>query len=245
MTKSQGVKQKYHSICYVQTSGLHKKINKECEYRMGEPQKPMRTNGAMDESSTNKVLLDEGEKNKYANETINLVYKIASDYTKYGNNFDDLASAGLVGLSLALNSYKKEGTAKFSTYAYECIKNEMLKSLNKDKKRRVEQEVSLDKQFQNSDGNLLDIIPIDDSEVQISNKCLEIVEELSIDLSPLERKILALRTGVGIFEIETAGYPLRQKEVARILDLNQWTISRKEKIIYAKLKEEAIRKKYR
>lgn len=53
-----------------------------------------------------------------------LIYKIANDYF-YGVEREDLFQAGAVGVLKAYENYKKDGTTKFSSYAYPFIFGEM------------------------------------------------------------------------------------------------------------------------
>ena len=52
-----------------------------------------------------------------------LIYKIAGQF--YNVDRDDLYQAGVLGVMKAYKNYKKNGTTKFSTYAYEFIFGEM------------------------------------------------------------------------------------------------------------------------
>ena len=52
-----------------------------------------------------------------------LIYKIAGNF--YNVDRDDLFQAGVLGIMKAYKNYKKNGTTKFSTYAYEFIFGEM------------------------------------------------------------------------------------------------------------------------
>lgn len=52
-----------------------------------------------------------------------LIYKIANQF--YGIDRDDLFQAGALGVAKAYKNYQKNGTTKFSTYAYDYIFGEM------------------------------------------------------------------------------------------------------------------------
>ena len=72
------------------------------------------------------------------NET--LIYKIASKYSNY-YNIDDLYQAGCVGIIKAHKNYKPNNKTKFSTYAYKYILGEMIDFIRKDKKIIISDEV--------------------------------------------------------------------------------------------------------
>lgn len=52
-----------------------------------------------------------------------LIYKIANQF--YGIDRDDLFQVGALGVAKAYKNYQKNGTTKFSTYAYDYIFGEM------------------------------------------------------------------------------------------------------------------------
>ena len=70
----------------------------------------------------------------------NLIYKIASKYSNY-YNIDDLYQAGCVGIIKAYKNYKPNNKTKFSTYAYKYILGEMIDFIRKDKKIIISDEV--------------------------------------------------------------------------------------------------------
>ena len=57
-----------------------------------------------------------------------LIYKIASGF--YGVDQEDLYQAGVLGILKAYKNYRKEGNAKFSSYAYDYIYGEMYNLVN-------------------------------------------------------------------------------------------------------------------
>lgn len=61
--------------------------------------------------------------NDVVNANKGLIYKIAGQF--YNVDRDDLFQAGVLGIMKAYKNYKKNGTTKFSTYAYEFIFGEM------------------------------------------------------------------------------------------------------------------------
>ena len=78
------------------------------------------------------------------NETVelfkNLVYSIAKKYSYSDEDLEDLYQVGNIGLQHALENYKEQSLAKFSTYAHFYIKGEILKYIreNRQIKRNYE-----------------------------------------------------------------------------------------------------------
>ena len=71
------------------------------------------------------------------NETVelfkSLVYSIAKKYSHNNADLEDLYQVGNIGLKKALDNYKKDSNAKFSTYAHFYIKGEILKYLRENR----------------------------------------------------------------------------------------------------------------
>lgn len=69
------------------------------------------------------------------NEHTKLVYWVFEKYFKeYRYIKEDLCQEGFISLFNACKKYKAETNFKFSTYATRCIKNGMLKFINKENK---------------------------------------------------------------------------------------------------------------
>lgn len=58
-----------------------------------------------------------------------LIYKIAYKYKNSRHNMDDILQMAYTGLLVAANRFKKENNNKFSTFAFYCIKGEILHNL--------------------------------------------------------------------------------------------------------------------
>lgn len=71
------------------------------------------------------------------NETVelfkNLVYSIAKKYSYNDDDLEDLYQVGNIGLQHALENYKENTLAKFSTYAHFYIKGEILKYIRENR----------------------------------------------------------------------------------------------------------------
>ena len=81
------------------------------------------------------------------NETVelfkNLIYGIAKKYSYDSNDLEDLYQVGNIGLQHALENYKEESLAKFSTYAHFYIKGEILKYIREN--RLIKRNYDIDK----------------------------------------------------------------------------------------------------
>ena len=72
-------------------------------------------------------------------ENSNLIYKIASKYSKF-SNIDDLYQVGVIGLINAYNNFDCNKLTKFTTYAYTYILGEILNFVRIDKSIKVSKE---------------------------------------------------------------------------------------------------------
>ncbi|MFA6860022.1 MAG: RNA polymerase sporulation sigma factor SigK [Clostridia bacterium] len=168
---------------------------------------------------------------------LRLVVFIAKKFISSSIAMEDLISVGAVGLIKAVRTYKFDKNIKLATYASRCIENEILMSLRKSVKLKVE--MSLDEPLSfDGEGNeflLSDILSteessiVDDMEKQVDNNLLILCLE---KLSEKEREIMEYRFGLSGKEIKT------QKEVADMFGISQSYISRIEKKILERLKKE-------
>ena len=120
------------------------------------------------------VLFTEEEAEKIATENIGLIHHIIG--TLSYNNFDytELYDVGLYGYAKAIKSFNKKKDILFSTYACNCIRNEILLFIKKETKHLVN-DISLNKQIANGDHkNLLleDIITDDNSYINNVEKLM-------------------------------------------------------------------------
>ena len=72
-------------------------------------------------------------------ENLPLIKHIAQNF--YNVSFEDLLQAGAMGILKAYKNYRKNGTTKFSTYAYDYIFGEMYDFVMKDRKIKVNKEI--------------------------------------------------------------------------------------------------------
>jgi RNA polymerase sporulation-specific sigma factor len=168
---------------------------------------------------------------------LRLVVYIAKRFESTGIGLEDLISIGTIGLIKSINTFRADKNIKLATYASRCIENEILMYIRKNSGQRYE--VSIDEPLNTDwDGNellLSDVLSSD--EVDVVTEIAEREERQAIRdcvarLEERERVIIELRYGLG------GGEEMTQKEVADLLGISQSYISRLEKKIIAKLREE-------
>ncbi len=171
---------------------------------------------------------------------LRLVVYISRKFENTGISIEDLISIGAIGLIKAVNSFDPDKNIKLATYASRCIENEILMVLRKTS--RLKLEVSFDEPLNTDwDGNELLLSDILGTEPDLVSKDLDSSIEkqmlhTAIDtLSTRERSIVELRYGLGSAREHT------QKEVADMMGISQSYISRLEKRIMGKLREELAR----
>ena len=168
---------------------------------------------------------------------LRLVVYIARKFENTGISIEDLISIGTIGLIKAVNSFDPDKNIKLATYASRCIENEILMVLRKT--NRLKAEVSFDEPLNTDwDGNELLLSDILGTEPDLVSKDLDadIEKQMlhhAIDaLSTKEKTIVGLRYGLGSDKEHT------QKEVADMMGISQSYISRLEKKIIVKLRDE-------
>ena len=168
---------------------------------------------------------------------LRLVVYIARKFDNTGVSTEDLISIGTIGLIKAIETFKAEKKIKLATYASRCIENEILMYLRKISGQRAE--VSIDEPLNSdSDGNellLSDVLGSDGSDVSRnveSEAERTVLMEFVSRLGAREREITELRFGL------CGRRELTQKEVADKLGISQSYISRLEKRILSRLKNE-------
>ena len=168
---------------------------------------------------------------------LRLVVYIARKFENTGISIEDLISIGAIGLIKAVNSFDPEKNIKLATYASRCIENEILMVLRKT--NRLKLEVSFDEPLNTDwDGNELLLSDILGTEADVVSRDLDdsVEKQLLYDaihaLTPREKHIVDLRYGLGSETEHT------QKEVADMMGISQSYISRIEKRIIGKLRDE-------
>ncbi|MBR3893722.1 MAG: RNA polymerase sporulation sigma factor SigE [Clostridia bacterium] len=168
---------------------------------------------------------------------LRLVVYIAKRFENTGTGIEDLISIGTVGLIKAINTFRSDKSIKLATYASRCIENEILMHIRKNGGQRCE--ISIDEPLNvDWDGNellLSDVLGNEEDSVTYEIEQREerdTVRRAVAMLEPRERELIELRYGL------RGGNELTQKEVADLLGISQSYISRLEKRILSRLREE-------
>ena len=171
---------------------------------------------------------------------LRLVVYIARKFENTGISIEDLISIGAIGLIKAVNSFDPDKNIKLATYASRCIENEILMVLRKT--NRLKSEVSFDEPLNTDwDGNELLLSDILGTEPDLVSRDLDndiekqMLHSAIQKLNAREKYIVGLRYGIGEDKEHT------QKEVADLMGISQSYISRLEKRIIGKLREELAR----
>ena len=190
------------------------------------------------------IALEQGSedaKQRLIERNLRLVVFIARRFESTGVNLEDLISIGTIGLIKAVNTYRRDKNIKLATYASRCIENEILMHIRKIANQKTE--VSLDEPINmDYDGNellLSDILGTDEDMIlrpleDDVDLCL--LRQAVSELPDRERNIVCMRFGLQGFR------ELTQKEVAQKMGISQSYISRLEKRIMGKLRQELLRK---
>ena len=169
-----------------------------------------------------------------------MVVFLAKKYENTTYDIEDLVSIGSIGLIKGINTYKIDKNIKLATYASRCISNEILMFLRKNKRKKAE--VSLEDALNyDAEGNELhledilgtdaDLVP-NEYEKQVDK---EILSKEIEDLQDRDKEIMILRYGLNNKNEYT------QKEVAQMLGISQSYISRIEKKVVRRLKQEMVK----
>ncbi|MBQ7740533.1 MAG: RNA polymerase sporulation sigma factor SigK [Eubacterium sp.] len=168
---------------------------------------------------------------------LRLVSHIAKKYYSKTNDAEDLISIGTIGLIKAVDSFDYTKGAKLATYASRCIENEILMYFRSNKKRSCDVYFGDEIESDSESGTLtIEDIAADDEDLEKRyekksdwEKVKEYIENMP---SPREKKIIILRYGLNNKR------PLPQREVAKRLGISRSYVSRIEKRVLEKIKEE-------
>lgn len=177
-------------------------------------------------------LLNEIAKNNY-----NTIYYIANKHVPYSATLDDLIEAGQVGYAKAIANYDPDRGVKFSTFAINCIQNEIRFHLRKVKKyyeNDISTEAVRHKDKNGNDLRLEDVLA-DNRETPEELSRNEAIRNAINDalryLTPRERHVMIYRFALQGEKEKT------QNEIAALLGMSQANISKIEKNCLEKLKE--------
>ena len=171
---------------------------------------------------------------------LRLVVYIAKKFENTGISIEDIISIRTIGLIKSVNTFAPEKNIKLATYASRCIENEILMYLRKSSNRRVE--TSIDEPL-NTDGEgnellLGDVLGTDPdivgAEIEQDDEKTMLYRAVN-RLSDRERLIMQMRFGL------LDGTERTQKEVADMIGISQSYISRLEKRIIKRLRQDLER----
>lgn len=171
---------------------------------------------------------------------LRLVVYIAKKFETKTTSTEDLVSIGTIGLMKAVKTFNPDKNIKLATYASRCIENEILMHLRK--VNNMKSEMSFDEPLSvDWDGNELTLRDVLGTEPDDVYEELEYDDEKRLllqivnSLPEKERQLMIMRFGLN------GGSGHTQKQLADSLGISQSYISRLEKRILAKIKNEIER----
>lgn len=201
-----------------------------------------------------------GEIEEVINDCEKMIYKIAYKYSKY-YNIEDLYQSGMIGLIKAYKKYNKSSLCKFSSYAYKYILGEIIDFIKKDRNIVISDEIfELYKRYLKVKDLLLNKYEREPSIYEIStfmniseSKLISIIESVAFtheinfeysddDRERLDNKILIESeiSDLDLFSKTLIKYRyyegLSQSETANLLGVSQANVSRSEKMILSKMR---------
>lgn len=183
---------------------------------------------------------DEEAKKCLIERNLRLVVFIARRFENTGINLEDMISIGTIGLIKAISTYRRDKNIKLATYASRCIENEILMFVRKIANQKTE--ISLDEPINmDYDGNELLLSDVLGTDEDMILRPLEDDVDLCLlrqavkELPERERQIVKMRYGLD------GEKELTQKEVANIMGISQSYISRLEKRIMLRLRNEILK----
>ena len=172
---------------------------------------------------------------------LRLVVYIAKKFETKTTSTEDLVSIGTIGLMKAVKTFNPEKNIKLATYASRCIENEILMHLRK--VNNMKSEISFDEPLSiDWDGNELTLRDV------LGTEPADVYEEIEYDdekrvllnavyaLPEKEKNLMIMRFGLN------GERALTQKELASKLGISQSYISRLEKRILEKIKNEMLKR---
>ena len=171
---------------------------------------------------------------------LRLVVYIAKKFESKTTTTEDLVSIGTIGLMKAVKTFNPDKNIKFATYASRCIENEILMHLRKVNNMKVE--MSFDEPLSvDWDGNELTLRDVLGTEPDDVFEPIEYTDEKRLllkivnDLPEKEKNLMIMRFGLN------GNKAMTQKQLANSLGISQSYISRLEKKILEKIRNELLR----
>ena len=171
---------------------------------------------------------DESARDELITHNLRLVVYIAKKFDSPSASTEDLVSIGTIGLMKAVKTFAPEKNIKLATYASRCIENEILMYLRKTSNSKTE--MSFDEPLSvDWDGNELTLRDVLGSEPD------EICQSVEYDDEKRLLRSVVSRFGLNNNPIYT------QKQLADKMGISQSYISRLEKRILKKIRDEMQR----
>lgn len=171
---------------------------------------------------------------------LRLVVYIAKKFESKTTTTEDLVSIGTIGLMKAVKTFNPDKNIKFATYASRCIENEILMHLRKVNNMKVE--MSFDEPLSvDWDGNELTLRDVLGTEPDDVFEPIEYSDEKRLllkivnELPEKEKNLMIMRFGLN------GNTAMTQKQLANSLGISQSYISRLEKKILEKIRNELLR----
>lgn len=190
------------------------------------------------------VKLEQWEKELYAEENGDLIHFVANKFRNTRLPYDDLHSVCMMGFTKALNAFDKNRQVKLSTFAVNCMQNEVKFYLRKEKKHStntISSSTILSRDKNGNDFQLEDILSEHENEDVLSvEETYELDEDKSIileaieSLTPQEQYIMNSRHGLNGFEEKT------QKLIAEEIQMSQANVSKIQKNCTEKIRQYVI-----
>lgn len=172
---------------------------------------------------------------------LRLVVYISKKFETKTTSTEDLVSIGTIGLMKAVKTFNPDKNIKLATYASRCIENEILMHLRK--VNSMKSEMSFDEPLSvDWDGNELTLRDVLGTEPNDVYEEIEYDDEKRVLMNTVnalpekERNLMIMRFGLNGQQSHT------QKELADELGISQSYISRLEKRILTKIKNELLKK---
>ena len=183
---------------------------------------------------------NESHRDLLVTHNLRLVVYIAKKFDSPTTPTEDLVSIGTIGLMKAVKTFDPNKNIKLATYASRCIENEILMYLRKASNSKIE--MSFDEPLSiDWDGNELTLRDVLGSEPDEISQEIEYEDEKRLlrcvvgRLPQKEKMIMELRFGLNGKEVRT------QKQLADEMGISQSYISRLEKRILSKIRDEMER----
>lgn len=178
---------------------------------------------------------DSAARQRLIEHNLRLVAHISKKYYNAVSDGDDLISIGTIGLIKAVDTFRLDKCAKFSSYASICIQNEILMYLRSGKKSALD--ISMNEPIDTDrNGNVLtimDTIAVDDTiadDIDTAIKCSKLRKIIHEELTDTERDIIVKRYGLN------GRKPLTQREIADELHISRSYVSRIEKKLLERMR---------